>query len=323
VTVNNPRGSDFKDRLRSLVKKTPLLGKPYVQRDELRAIANQLWEPPGHFYSPIPALDEIRRSADRIFDTNVAALGGIDLNEPGQLAMIDAIKRYYPEQPFPEYKQEGRRYFFENPAFSYFDAIVFYCLIRHARPKRVIEVGSGYSSCVLLDTNELFAANSISCTFIEPYPRLLESLISGQDRQRVTILARNLQDVETGLFSELSAGDILFIDSSHVSKTNSDVNHVFFEVLPRLASGVYIHFHDIFYPFEYPSAWVYQGRAWNEAYTLRAFLQYNDRFTIQVFNSFLETFHAAAIARDMPLCARYSKQSMIPTSAQSLWLKKL
>jgi hypothetical protein len=107
-----------------------------------------------------------------------------------------------------------------------------------------------------------------------------------------------------------------------VSKTHSDVNYIFFEVLPRLRSGVYVHFHDIFYPFEYPKEWVYQGRAWNEAYILRAFLQHNDRFELLFFNSFLERFHRDTIARNMPLCLRHSKHSMVPTSAQSIWLKK-
>lgn len=301
----------------------PLLGKPYVQRDLLRSIVDQLWEPPGHFYSPIPSIDEIKRSEGKVFNTTARELGGIDLNEGAQLALFGDLRKYYSEQPFKEHKQAGLRYYFENPAFTYFDAVIFHCMLRYARPGRVIEVGSGYSSCVLLDTNELFFGNSISCTFIEPYPQLLMSLIKKEDQGRITVMSRNLQDVDPGVFSELSAGDILFVDSSHVSKTNSDVNYVFFEILPRVRSGVYIHFHDIFYPFEYPKEWVYQGRAWNEAYTLRAFLEYNDTFKIQIFNSFLERFHKDRIARDMPLCVKYAQPSMVQTSAQSIWLKKL
>jgi len=84
----------------------------------------------------------------------------------------------------------------------------------------------------------------------EPYPQLLTSLLRDDDRSRTTLIARNLQDVDPDLFRELSANDILFIDSSHVVKTHSDVNYVFFEILPRLQRGVYIHFHDIFHPFE-------------------------------------------------------------------------
>src|SRR5688572_14633479 len=246
--AHHPGDQLLKDRLRELVKKVPLLGKAYTQRDELRKTLNELWEPPGHFYSPIPSLEEIRRSEAKVFATDARELGGIGLNEGSQLALWEALTRYYPEQPFAEQKQPGLRYFFENPAFGHFDAIVLYAMIRHARPRRVIEVGSGYSSCVLLDTNELFHGNGISCTFVEPYPELLLSLIKPEDRSRISIRAKNLQDVDPEVFSTLADGDILFIDSSHVSKTHSDVNYVFFEILPRLQDGVHVHFHDIFHP---------------------------------------------------------------------------
>lgn len=313
----------MKKRLRELVKKIPILGTPYLQRDDLKSVVDQLWEPPGHFYSPIPSIDEVKRNAGRVFSTTARDLAGIDLNETGQLALLEQLAKYYEDQPFTAEQQATTRYYFENPAFSYFDAIVLHCLIRYARPRRIIEVGSGYSSCVLLDTNDRFFNGDIACTFIEPYPQLLHSLIRTEDRERTTIIARNLQDLDASTFVQLTAGDILFIDSSHVSKTDSDVNYVFFQILPRLASGVHVHFHDIFYPFEYPKEWVYQGRAWNEAYTLRAFLQYNTAFVIELFNSFLEIFHKDTVARRMPLCVQYAKQSMMPTSAQSIWLRKL
>jgi hypothetical protein len=304
------------------VKKVPIFGKPYVQRDELRAVVNQLWEPPGHFYSPLPAIAEIKAAADTVFDSSRREVGGIDLNEHGQLALFQQLTRYYRELPFAEQRQDGLRYRLDNPAFAYCDGIIFYCMLRHIQPQRVIEVGSGYSSCVLLDTNERCFDNRVSCTFIEPYPQTLYSLIREDDRRRVTVLERNVQSVEPGVFTALESGDILFIDSSHVSKTNSDVNYLFFEILPRIKSGVWAHVHDIFYPFEYPKEWVYQGRAWNEAYLTRAFLQYNDAFEIQLYNSFLERFHNHYLLREMPLCARFTAANMVQTSAQSLWLRK-
>lgn len=315
-------GGSLKSLLREFVKKVPVLGRSFVQRDELRAVVQQLWETPGHFYSPIPDTAAIRRNEDTVFDPSVRQIAGIDLNESAQLSLLDQMLPFYADQPFTPYKQDGLRYFFENNAFSYFDAIVYHCLLRHVQPNRVIEVGSGYSSCALLDTNERFFGHRIACTFIEPYPQLLTSLLCDDDRSRTTLIARNLQDVDPDIFDELSANDILFIDSSHVAKTHSDVNYVFFEILPRLQPGVYIHFHDIFHAFEYPRAWVYQGRAWNEAYLLRAFLQDNRHYRIEFFNSFMETFYRDQIARDMPLCLRHAEQSMIPTSAQSLWLTK-
>jgi hypothetical protein len=187
-------------------------------------------------------------------------------------------------------------------------------MMLHVKPKRIIEIGSGYSSCVSLDTNELFFHDSISCIFIEPYPELLYSLLKRSDFENIKIIAGNLQDIELHTFTQLSAGDILFIDSTHVSKVDSDVNYILFKILPVLQSGVYIHFHDIYFPFEYPKEWVYQGRAWNEAYLLRAFLQYNHDYEIVTFNSFLGCFHPETISRLMPLCAK--------NPGSSIWIRK-
>ena len=153
--------------------------------------------------------------------------------------------------------------------YSYSDAIVLYSMMRHLRPQRIIEVGSGFSSAVMLDTNELFLGHQVACTFIEPHPECLLGLMSGDDRTRVTIIAHRLQDVELGVFTALDANDILFIDSSHVLKVGSDVQRIFSEIVPALRPGVYIHFHDVFFPFEYPRHWIERGRHWTEAYAAR------------------------------------------------------
>ncbi len=216
--------------------------------------------------------------------------------------------------PFKDEKTNGLRYYFENPSYSHSDGILLYCMLRSIKPKRVIEVGSGFSSCATLDTNELFFGNSIETTFIEPYPDLLNSLIKDEDRSRIKVIPSRLQDVELSLFDALQPGDILFIDSTHVSKINSDVNRIFFEILPRLAPGVYIHFHDIFFPFEYPKDWIYKGVAWNEAYLLRAFLQYNSSFRIILMNTFMEHFHEQHFETYMPLC--------LQNRGGSIWLHK-
>ena len=230
------------------------------------------------------------------------------------MALLREFATYYKDLPFSEKRQQGFRYFFENPSYSYSDAIFLYCMMRHARPKRVIEIGAGYSSCVILDTNERFFANSIDCIFVEPYPELLLSLLKEGDRDRIKIYSEKAQDVDVDMFRALSANDILFVDSTHVSKTGSDVNRIAFEILPVLPSGAYVHFHDIFYPFEYPKEWVYEGRAWNENYLLRAFLQYNSAFEIMRFNTFLEQCHEEFFHRHMPLCLR--------NRGGSIWLRK-
>jgi predicted O-methyltransferase YrrM len=270
--------------------------------------------PPGHFYSPIPALDYIRANERSIFDNVSQQIRGIDLHEADQLQLLDSFKKYYDELPFPAQKTPDLRYFFEAPNYSYSDAIFLYCMMRHAMPRRIIEVGSGYSSCLMLDTNDLNFNGSISTTFIDPYPELLLSHIVENDRDRIRIIGSRVQVVDFKEFEALQANDILFIDSTHVSKVHSDVNRLFFEILPRLNEGVYIHFHDIFYPFEYPREWIYEGRAWNEAYLLRAFLQYNSSFRIVLMNTFLERFHKGFFEQAMPLCLK--------NPGGSIWLRK-
>ncbi len=270
---------------------------------------------PGHFYSPIPSLDEIRQDDARIFKDPSRTIAGVDLRENAQLELIKSFAGYYAELPFRAEAQPGLRYYFDNPAFGHSDAIFLFCMIRHAKPKRMIEVGSGYSSCVALDTNELFFGNSIQTTFIEPFPELLDSHVTAEDRKRIRILPHRLQDIAIDEFQELQANDILFIDSTHVSKVNSDVNRLFFEILPALSSGVYIHIHDVFFPFEYPREWIYGGRAWNELYILRAFLQYNARFQIELMNSFLQRYHRDFFESEMPLC--------LENPAGSIWLRKV
>jgi regulator of replication initiation timing len=270
--------------------------------------------PNGHFYSPIAAREELMRDAQRIFSTWPKTLYGIDLREGAQLEVVREIASYYDSLPFQEERVDGLRYRYNNDAFGYADAIFLNGMIRHVRPKRIIEIGSGNSSAMTLDTNERWFNNSIECTFIDPYPAVLHSLLKPADRERVTIHPDRVQDVPLDVYDKLESGDILFIDSTHVSKIGSDVNHILFEVLPKIASGVYIHFHDIFYPFEYPRWWAEKGISWNELYMLRAFLQNNDSYEIVLFNNYIVHFHREYFEAHMPLCAR--------NSGGSIWLRK-
>ena len=108
---------------------------------------------------------------------------GLELHEAEQLKLLNDFVAYYKEMPFQSEKREGLRYYFENPNYSYSDAILLHCMIRFLKPKRIIEVGSGFSSCITLDTNELFFGGSIATTFIEPYPELFMSLIKGTGQE--------------------------------------------------------------------------------------------------------------------------------------------
>jgi hypothetical protein len=298
----------------------------YAYRDLIARVTNALRPnasdterssfPPGHYYSPIPAQADLLEHADRIWpDPPPRSVPGIDLNEEGQLALLAELAQYYPEQPFSDEKQEGLRYYFQNDMFSYADALYLYGMLRKLRPHRLIEVGSGYSSSVTLDTNERFLGGQVQCTFVDPEPQRLLSLLSADDWSTVEIIPGQIQDVPLTRFDALGANDILFIDSSHVSKAGSDVNHLFFEVLPRLAAGVYVFLHDMFYPFEYPREWLEWGRHYTEDYLIRAFLMHNHDYEMVLFGSYLYTFHADRMRELMPLT--------LHNPGASLWLRKV
>lgn len=275
--------------------------------------AVRFYVPPGHFYSPVPSTAEIGKNRPRP-PAQRPPPAGIALREREQMALVESFQAFYDEMPFQAGRTEGLRYYFENPAYSYSDAIFLHCMIRHARPRRIVEVGSGYSSCLMLDTNERSFGGAIDLTFIEPYPDLLLSLLRDGDRQRVRLVSSGLQDADMALFTGLQENDILFIDSTHVGKIGSDVNHALFNILPHLAPGVLVHVHDIFDGFEYPPDWIEQNRAWNEIYLLRAFLTFNPAFEIVVFNTFLENRHRAWFEAHMPLCLK--------NPGGSIWLRR-
>lgn len=298
--------------LTELALKIPQIKKLQAERDSL--LRGYAHVPPGHFYSPIPSLNEIKSREDRIWGNIPKELPGIDLNTEEQLIYFSEFAKLYKEMPFSSEKNATLRYFFENSSYSYSDAICLYAMIRKAKPRRIIEVGSGYSSCVMMDTNEFFFDDNIDITFIEPYPDLLFSLMKEEDKSRYRVLPRILQEVESDIFYELTENDILFIDSTHVSKIGSDVNHILFDLLPKLNKGVFVHFHDVIYPFEYFKEWIYQGIAWNEAYIIKAFLQYNNAFKIVFFNTYLEHFYRENFENYMPLCLR--------NPGGSIWLKR-
>lgn len=269
--------------------------------------------PPGHFYSPISSVDELKQREDEIWSPPQASIPGIDLAADSQLRLLKKFHKYYPQIPFSEEKQEGFRYNYINNFYSYTDAIFLYSMIHHFRPRRIIEVGSGFSSAVMLDTRQ-HLQRDIELTFIEPYPKRLMNLITEQDKHTVTILAKPLQKIDKQIFQTLEANDILFIDSTHVSKTGSDVNMLLFEILPMLKPGVFIHFHDVFHPFVYPKNWEFAGRNWNETYILRAFLMHNQQYRIVLFASYLHQMHSEAFT-EMPLCNK--------NNGGNIWLQKL
>ena len=274
----------------------------------------QAGHPLGHFYSPVvdPQEIDLGRWREDLSEDELALLNiSIDDMRAFWATHRDAIL----SADFADTARPDRRYYTQNPVFNRTDAMILRAMLLVHRPRRVIEIGSGFSSAVILDTAQYDALPIEEITFIEPHPGRLNALLRDVDRDSVRLIRDKVQNVETGTFDVLDANDILFIDSSHVLKTQSDVCFEFFDIIPRLKKGVVIHFHDIFHGFEYPRDWVLQRRySWNEAYALRLFLSYNRDFRVLFFNSLFARTCKDLLERDCP--------RLLQTPGGSFWMQR-
>ncbi len=247
-----------------------------------RAMVNSVrrppWVPPGHYYSPHPSTADIERALSWPDEAP-----GVELHEEDQLRLWGDLA--------PMFADLRRDRYTDGPAnrmFGAADASVLNAMLRRLRPRRILEVGSGYSTAVMLDTAEAYALDlRVRC--VEPYPERLLSLL--RDGDEVELARSRAQDVPIASYSSLAGGDVLFVDSTHVAKAGSDVLWLVLHVFPRLAPGLIVHVHDVFWPFEYPEAWLREGRDWTEDYLLHAFLARNDRWRILLFSNWLWKRH--------------------------------
>lgn len=253
--------------------------------------------PPGHFHSPLPDMDDVWAREETVWASRTE-LPGIDAQAGEQIALMEELARLSREHPWTEGSE--LRYRFDNYMIGNGDALVLYGMLRLHQPRRVVEVGSGFSSALMLDTDDAHLGGATRFTFIDPNPERLHSLLTDEDRKRTTVIEDRAELLDPKVFTDLAAGDLLFIDSSHVSRIGSDVNYLFFEVLPSLPAGVIVHIHDIPWPFEYWRRWVEQGRYWNEAYLLRALLVNNSRLRILWFSSYMERVHRKLVDERWP-----------------------
>ncbi|MGO8733898.1 MAG: class I SAM-dependent methyltransferase [Terriglobia bacterium] len=277
----------------------------------LRAL---VFSPPGHYNSPLLDIQSLGSDDSNLRFDGAEWWEHVNLRPGEQRSYYEDLLDGFPVLPFPHQKTDSYRYFTENDWFPLSDAFTLSGIIRREKLQRIIEVGSGFSSAVMLDTLDQTHA-SVAVTFIEPYPDRLFSLLSPHDRSIATVLVRRVQEVSLSVFDQLEAQDLLFIDSSHVCKIGSDVTFILLRILPRLKPGVLVHFHDIFYPFSYPAAWIREGRAWNESLVLRAFLAGNPQFELVAFNSYVGFLFPDVFRDRFP--------AFLNNTGQSLWIRKV
>jgi predicted O-methyltransferase YrrM len=238
----------------------------------------------------------------------------VNLQPSEQRFYYEDLLERFPFLPFPSQKSHNYRYFTENNWFVVSDAFTLSGIIQKEKPRRIVEIGSGFSSAVMLDTLDQTQASAM-LTVIEPYPDRLYSLLSPRDRSIAAVLVERVQEVSLSLFDQLEAQDLIFIDSSHVAKIGSDVTFILLRVLPRLKQGVLVHFHDVFYPFSYPASWIREGRAWNESLFLRAFLLGNPQFQLVAFNSYAGSSFPEVFQDRFP--------AFLSNTGGSIWIRKV
>jgi predicted O-methyltransferase YrrM len=201
-------------------------------------------------------------------------------------------------------------FYLDNGYFRSVDAEVLYSVIRHRKPKRIIEVGSGFSTRLIASAIKDGALTS-KLTSIDPSPRVE---VAGHVTEHIRSTVEELDPAV--MVEALGPGDLLFIDSSHRIITGGDVPYLFLEVLPRLRQGVLIHVHDIFMPLDYPEEAVLPGWNWSEQYLVHAFLSFNDAFEVLWPARYMWANYQGAVMNVIP-----ADPSVFPPS--SLWLEKL
>jgi predicted O-methyltransferase YrrM len=280
----------------------------------------ELWQSLGlhvtrvHFYHPIP---DTRRLPPSLWERR-SEMVGVDMREAEQVRLLATFR----ERHAGEYGALPRaatgdplQFHLRNGFFEAVDAEILYCTIRHFRPKRIVEIGSGQSTLLAAQAARLNAAEGHPCRIeaIEPYPSAaLRAGVPG-----VELHEAEVQAVPLSRFTDLEENDILFIDSSHVLRIGGDVQYEFLEILPRLRRGVLVQVHDVFLPAEYPRAWVVeQRRFWNEQYLLQAFLAFNRAFEVQWGGTYMHLRHPELLRQAFP---SYDPARSLPGS---FWIRR-
>jgi predicted O-methyltransferase YrrM len=253
----------------------------------------------NHFYEPVP---DTRQLKEHEWE-EPSAMVGVDMNVSRQLNVLNnIIPEYVDECDFSEEQPSVPHAFhLGNEFFEALDAEVLHCMIRHFKPERIVEIGSGYSTLVCARAaamNDKLDSSPAELVCIEPYPNeTLQEGIPGLTR----LTQKPVEEVSLDVFSRLSSGDIVFIDSSHVVKLGSDVIYEYLEILPRLSPGVLVHIHDIFLPDEYPRKWVLdEHKFWTEQHLLQAFLVCNDCFEVMWASSFMSKNYKGELETAIP-----------------------
>lgn len=263
--------------------------KPYTRVQSLLPLTRSAFDLWGvsairhHYYEPVVLPKDITRNLKEPRN-----LDFIDFRVPEQIKLLNEFRYQDEIRKMPEIDVNGIPFARDSRNFGVGDFEIYYSLVRHLKPKKIIEIGSGHSTitakiAALQNENE---GHATTITAIEPFEQ------PWLERLDVEVIRKKVEEAGVEPFQALDDGDFLFIDSSHVIRPQGDVLFNFFSILPILKPGVLVHVHDIFMPSDYPEDWVLrQRRLWNEQYLLEAFLAYNQSFEVVLAANYLKNAH--------------------------------
>lgn len=297
--------------------------KKYVEQYPFRYAEKRGWNitRKSDFYSPLPNLDDLRKNEKRWNKPSTLAGVKIDLAELKNF-WAELSQKYSKEyELLPSYDEVKKLGF--GVGYTKVDARTSYYMLRHIKPKKYIEVGSGISThyCTLAVEENKKTGHDTAIQCIEPYP--YDKLYSINN---IKVIKDEVQNVDLSVFQQLEENDVLFIDSSHAGKIDSDVNYEILDILPNLKKGVYVHIHDIPFPFNFPypaNLYIYNRewpQYWNEPAMVQAFLAFNDTFKIIQSTSYIR-FHDEQFIKDT--IPEYSSEVSFANGLGSLWLQKV
>ncbi|MGE5340255.1 MAG: class I SAM-dependent methyltransferase [Candidatus Omnitrophota bacterium] len=259
------------------------IGKFLVKRFDFFEKHFNIHVTPADYNSPIPPSAELHAG---VFEKTFASIG-LNMNGEDQLSLLENVFSLYIDEYTPE----------TNSGLSLMDAFVLYCMIRIKKPRVMVEIGAGESTKISMKALDRNRHEGYPSQFysIEPYPN---DFIKNLKADHFELINRKLQDMDLSFFEET---DLLFIDSSHVSRIGSDVNCEILEIIPRLKKDTYIHWHDILIPNNYWKEWVRDARLfWNESYMVHAFMLFNDSFRVMWAGHYMQRMYHEKLSQAFP-----------------------
>ncbi len=265
----------------------------------------------AHYYEALCYPEQMRHSLEAVRN-----LPGIDLNVSEQLVLLDKFTYQEELNQYPLHANNSKPFYYKNNFFETGDAEIYYNMIRHFKPGKIIEIGSGFSTFMAVDAIQKNKQEDSTynghITCIEPFehPEL--------EKFDITVVRKQVETLAPEYFDILESGDILFIDSSHVIRPQGDVLYEILEVLGRLKTGVIVHIHDVFTPRDYRFGTLFEAQYfWNEQYMLEAFLSYNTNYKLLCAVNHLHKTHSDNLRQACPNLAHYDSDPC------SFWIQKI